>query len=392
MQVIADRAEAPNAIRSDPGALFVSLELSRSTWLITSLSPGGGEKMSKHNVPAGDICALLARFSDLQRKAFARTGKSFPIIVIQEAGLDGFWIHRVLQKEGIESHVVDPASVATSRRRRRAKTDRIDGEALVRTLLAYKRGEPRVCAMVKAPTPEEEDRRRLCRERKVLTNERVLHVNRIKGLLFSQGVSGYEPLRRDRRQRLDELRTGDGRPLPPHLKTQISRELDRLELLIEQIKAVETERDALLEPAVKTEGAPAPQAMLLAIKGIGPEFAAVLWSEGLFRHFDNRRQVAAYAGLAPTPWQSGSIDREQGVSKAGNPRLRTALIQIAWLWLRHQPQSALARWFQERVRRNGGRLKKMTIVALARKLLVALWKYVSAGVVIEGAVMKAVWR
>jgi transposase len=392
MQVIADRAEAPNAIRSDPGALFVSLELSRSTWLITSLSPGGGEKMSKHNVPAGDICALLARFSDLQRKAFARTGKSFPIIVIQEAGLDGFWIHRVLQKEGIESHVVDPASVATSRRRRRAKTDRIDGEALVRTLLAYKRGEPRVCAMVKAPTPEEEDRRRLCRERKVLTNERVLHVNRIKGLLFSQGVSGYEPLRRDRRQRLDELKTGDGRPLPPHLKTQISRELDRLELLIEQIKAVETERDALLEPAVKTEGAPAPQAMLLAIKGIGPEFAAVLWSEGLFRHFDNRRQVAAYAGLAPTPWQSGSIDREQGVSKAGNPRLRTALIQIAWLWLRHQPQSALARWFQERVRRNGGRLKKMTIVALARKLLVALWKYVSAGVVIEGAVMKAVWR
>ncbi|MGZ9257684.1 MAG: IS110 family RNA-guided transposase [Candidatus Binatia bacterium] len=392
MQVIADRAEAPNAIRSDPGALFVSLELSRSTWLITSLSPGGGEKMSKHNVPAGDICALLARFSDLQRKAFARTGKSFPIIVIQEAGLDGFWIHRVLQKEGIESHVVDPASVATSRRRRRAKTDRIDGEALVRTLLAYKRGEPRVCAMVKAPTPEEEDRRRLCRERKVLTNERVLHVNRIKGLLFSQGVSGYEPLRRDRRQRLDELRTGDGRPLPPHLKTQISRELDRLELLIEQIKAVETERDALLEPAVKTEGAPAPQAMLLAIKGIGPEFAAVLWSEGLFRHFDNRRQVAAYAGLAPTPWQSGSIDREQGVSKAGNPRLRTALIQIAWLWLRHQPQSALARWFQERVRRNGSRLKKMTIVALARKLLVALWKYVGAGVVIEGAVMKAVWR
>jgi transposase len=389
MQIKADRPETPNAIRSDLGAIFVSLELSRSTWLITSLSPGGGEKMSKHSVPAGDICALLARFSDLQRKAFARTGQSFPIIVIQEAGLDGFWIHRVLQKEGIESHVVDPASVATSRRRRRAKTDRIDGEALVRTLLAYKRGEPRVCAMVKAPAPEEEDRRRLCRERKVLVNERVLHVNRIKGLLFSQGVSGYEPLRRDRRQRLDELRTGDGRPLPPHLKTQISRELDRLELLIEQIKAVETERDALLDPAVKTEGALAPQAMLLAIKGIGPEFAAVLWSEGLFRHFDNRRQVASYAGLAPTPWQSGSIDREQGVSKAGNPRLRTALIQIAWLWLRHQPQSALAQWFQERVRRNGGRLKKTAIVALARKLLVALWKYVSAGVVIEGAVMKA---
>ena len=199
MQRVADQSEAQTTIQTNIGAIFISLELSRSTWLITSLSPGGGEKMSKHSVPAGDIAALLARFSDLREKALARTGKSFPIFVIQESGLDGFWIHRVLQNEGIESHVVDPASIATSRRRRRAKTDRIDGEALLRTLLAYKRGEPRVCAMVKAPTPEEEDRRRLCRERKTLTAERVQHVNRIKGLLFSQGVSGYEPLRRDRR-------------------------------------------------------------------------------------------------------------------------------------------------------------------------------------------------
>jgi len=388
MQSVAARPEALSAIRSDLGAIFVSLELSRSTWLITSLSPGGGEKMSKHSVRGGDVGGLLERFAQLQEKARARTGRNFPIIVIQEAGLDGFWIHRVLQNEGIQSHVVDPSSVTTSRRSRRAKTDRIDGEALLRTLLAYKRGEPRVCAMVKAPTSEEEDRRRLCRERKVLTNERVLHVNRIKGLLFSQGVSGYEPLRRDHRQRLDELRTGDGRPLLKHLKAQISRELNRLELLLEQIKAVEAERNALL--AAQQVAASAPAAMLLDFNGIGPEFAAVLWSEGLFRHFDNRCQVASYAGLAPTPWKSGSIDREQGVSKAGNPRLRTTLIQLAWLWLRHQPQSALALWFKERVTRNGGRLKKTTIVALARKLLVALWKYVSAGVVIEGAVMKAV--
>ncbi len=364
---VTDLSQAPTDIRSDLGAIFISLELSRSIWLITSLSPGGGEKMSRRGMPAGDICGLLTRFSELRQKAFARTGKSFTIIVIQEAGLDSFWIHRALQEEGIESHVVDPASIATSRRRRRAKTDRIDGEALLRTLMAYKRGEPRVCAMVRAPTPEEEDRRRLCRERKVLTKERVLHVNRIKGLLFSQGVSDYEPLRRDRRRRLDELRTGDGRALSKHLKAQIGRELDRLELLIEQITAVETERDALL--ATQQFTGPAPASMLLEIRGIGPEFVAVLSSEGLFRHFDNRRQVAAYAGLAPTPWQSGSIDREQGVSIAGNPRLRTALIQIAWLWLRHQPQSTLARWFQERVRRNGGRLKKkMTIMALARKL------------------------
>ena len=192
----------------------------------------------------------------------------------------------------------------------------------MRALLAYKRGEPRVCAMVRSPTPEDEDRRRLCRERKTLTNERVQHVNRIKGLLFCQGISGYEPLRRNRRQRLDELKTGDARPLPPHLRAQIARELDRLELLLERFKAVETERDALIS-AIKPNGMNAdamrsPPAMLINLNGIGPEFAAVLWSEGLYRSFANRRQVAAYAGLAPTPWQSGSISREQGVSKAGN--------------------------------------------------------------------------
>ncbi|WP_095205283.1 IS110 family transposase [Mesorhizobium carmichaelinearum] len=381
----ANRSEAPTAIRTDLGAIFVSLELSRSKWLITSLSPGGGEKMAKHSVAAGDVAGLLDRFAELNRKAEARTGRCFPIIVIQEAGLDGFWIHRVLQAEGIENHVVDPASIATSRRRRRAKTDKIDGEALVRALLAYKRGEPRVCAMVRVPTPEEEDRRRLSRERKALTNECVRHANRIKGLLFAQGVSGYEPLRRDRRKRLEALKTGDGRPLPAHLKAQIDRELDRLELLLEQIKAVEAERDAMLAAAEAVSPAPA---MLLNLKGIGPEFAAVLWSEGLSRHFDNRRQLAAYAGLAPTPWQSGRIDHEQGVSKSGNSRLRTTLIQLAWLWVRHQPDAALTLWFRDRVKQNGGRLKKTTIVALARKLLVALWKYLNAGVVIEGAVMK----
>src|ERR1700733_11915553 len=370
MQNVADQSVALTTIRADLCAIFVSLELSRSTWLATSLSPGRGEKMSKHSVSAGDIAALLARFSELRRKACARTGKSFPIVVIQEAGLDGFWIHRVLLSEGIESHVVDAASIATSRRRRRAKTDRIDGEALLRTLLAHKRGEPRGCAMGKAPTPEEEDRPRLCRERKVLIAERVEHVNRIKGLLFSQGISSYEPLRRDRRQRLEDLRTGDGRTLPTHLKIQISRELDRLELLLAQIKLAEAERDGLL--AEGQAAAPeSPARMLLEFKGIGAESAATLWLEALFRHFDNRRQLASYAGLAPTPWQSGSVDREQGVSKAGNPRLRALLIELAWLWLRHQPQSALALWFKERVKRNGGRMQKTTILALARKPLAA---------------------
>jgi transposase len=383
----AARPESPIAIRTDLCAIFVSLELCRSSWLVTSLSPGAGEKMSKHSVPAGDTGGLFRRFAELQQKARTRTGQHFPVVTIQEAGLDGFWIHRLLERDGIESWVVDPASILTSRRRRHAKTDRLDGETLVRTLLAHKRGEPRVCAMVRVPTPEEEDRRRICRERRTLTAERVEHVNRIKGLLFAQGIGDYEPLLRNRRRRLEELATGDGRPLPTHLKAQVCRELDRLEIILAQLKAIEAERDALLEQA--DENSPTPASLLSKLTGIGPEVAAVLWSEGLFRSFSNRRQVAAYAGLAPTPWQSGSIDHEQGVSKAGNPRLRTTMIQLAWLWLQHQPDSALSRWFHERVQRNAGRGKKSAIVAMARKLLVALWKYAIHGVLIEGAKTRA---
>jgi transposase len=385
----------PTAIRTQLSAIFVSLELSRSKWVVTSLSPGNGEKMSRRNVPACVFPELLALFADLRRKAKERTGVDYPIITIHEAGLDGFWLHRALQQEAIESHVVDAASIATPRRRRRVKTDKIDGEGLLRVLLAYKRGEPRVCAMVVAPSPEEEDRRRLSRERQTLLNERIVHTNRIKGLLFAQGITGYAPLRRDRRKRLEGLRTGDGRPLPANLKAQIGRELDRLELLLDQIKAAEAALAAMLaaecEQTRKAEenqaglaAKPHAVASLLAVKGISTHSAAILWTEGLSREFVNRRQVAAYAGLAATPWQSGTIDHEQGLSKAGNPRLRTLMVQIAWLWLRHQPQSALTKWFKAR----GERGRKVSIVALARKLFVAFWKYVKHGVVIEGAVMK----
>lgn len=366
-------------------AIFVSIELSRKTWLVTSLVPGTGEKLSRHTVMGGDIAGLLERLARLKQKALDRTGQSHPIIVIQEAGLDGFWVHRVLRAQGHESHVVDAASIAVSRRRRRIKTDRLDGETLIRALLAFERGEPRVCSMLRVPSPDEEDRRRITRERKVLLQERIQHSNRIKGLLFSQGVTGYDPLRRGRRERLEAVRTGDGRDLPRHMKRQVERELDRLEMLLEQIKTVEAERESMLaEERQSSHGV----AMLSKIVGVGSEFAAVLWSEGLFRHFDNRRQVASFAGLAPTPWQSGSIDRDQGIGKSGNARLRSTLLEMSWLWLRHQPGSALSRWFNERVAQNGGRFKKVMITALARKLIVALWKYVSAGVVIEGAVVR----
>ena len=375
-----------SAIRTDLAAIFVSLELSRRTWLVTSLSPGKGESMSRHTLKAGEVSSLLSRLGELQAKAAARMGRKYPLIVIMEAGLDGFWLDRLLRSEGIESHVVDAGSIAVPRRRRRAKSDRIDGEVLLRVLMAWLRGEPRVCAMVRPPTPEQEDRRRITRERKVLVAERTLHINRIKGLLFAQGVGDYEPAHRNARARLATLVTGDGRPLPEHLKRQVSRELDRLELIIAQVKAVEAERDVQLQPAGKTR--PAPGGQVIRLRGIGPEFGSVLGGEVFWRDFDNRRQIAAYSGLAATPWRSGSIAHEQGVSKSGNPRLRTTMIQIAWLWLKHQPTSELSLWFHQRVREDAGRVRKVFIVALARKLLIALWRFETQGELPAGAVLK----
>jgi transposase len=373
------------AFRPDHATVYVSLELSRSKWLVTSLS-AWRDKMSKHSVDAGDGAALLDRLARLRMEAEQRLGTPARVVVIQEAGLDGFWIHRLLEAGGIESHVVEPASIAVPRRHRRAKTDVIDGEMLVRTLAAFKRGEPRVCSMVVAPSPEEEDRRRVSRERRTLIKERIGHANRIKGLLASQGIFGCEPMRRNFRDRLESLRTGDGRPLGLRLKAEIGRELDRMDLVLRQIAAVEADRDALVRPDHADVEAPA--ARLMKLRGIGPEFAAVLWLEGLFRRFANRRQLAAYAGLAPSPWQSGRVDREQGIAKSGNPRLRTAMVELAWLWLRHQPDSALSRWFRERVGSERGRIRRIAIVALARKLLAALWRYTTSGELPVGATLK----
>jgi transposase len=379
--------EAEAAVRFQRSTLFISLELSRSKWLVTASAPGSG-KVSKHVVAGGDSAALLELLRRLQTGAAKQTGTPVSITVVQEAGLDGFWIHRLLVQNGIESHVVDPASIAVNRRHRRAKTDSIDGEALLRTLMAWARGERQVCTMVQPPSPDAEDRRRLTRERSTLLKERIQHTNRIKGLLFGQGITDYDPLRRDRRSRLKQLTTGDGRPVPDHLKAQIGREIDRLELIVSQLNTVERERDALVAEVTEADCRAAPSA-LLQLRGIGPELASLLWLEGLFRRFDNRRQIAAYAGLAPSPWQSGGTAREQGITKAGNPRLRRAMVELAWFWLRHQPGSDLARWFVARVGQGRGRIRRIAIVALARKLLVALWRFVAQGVVPQGAVFKA---
>lgn len=367
--------------------LCTSLELSHKTWLLTVVSPGT-QKMSKFSTPAGNGDALIELLGRLRSKAEATAEGPVGIAVIQEAGLDGFWVHRLLEAHEIESHVVDPASIAVPRRQRRAKTDVIDGETLLRTLLAWRRGEPRVCAMVVPASPDEEDRRRTCRERAILLRERIRHVNRVKGLLSGQGIVDYEPLERDRRARLDELRTGDGRPLPPRLRAELHREIEVIELLLRQIADVEAERDADAGSS-DTADQPSPVATLMRLKAVGPQLAATLYVEGLFRSFANRREVAAYAGLVPTPWRSGTIAREQGISKAGNRRLRTAMIELAWLWVRHQPESVLSRWFRERVGEERGRARRIAIVALARKLLIALWRYLSHGEIPEGAISKS---
>ena len=386
MQSVTSATAVATTARSNDITLFASLELSKSKWVVTINNPGS-EKFSKHVVEGGDGADLLELLSRSRGKAEQRYGVQVKAIVIQEAGLDGFWIHRLLLANGIESHVVDAASIAVDRRHRRAKTDAIDGETLLRTLMAWARGERRVCSMVRAPSREDEDRRRLTRERGTLLKERIQHTNRVRGLLSGQGVQDYDPLRRDRFEQLEALRTGDGRELPPMLKEEIRRELDRIALVTTQLAAVERARDALIRMDAEERNNPA--ALLLKLKGLGPEFASLLWLESLFRSFGNRRQVAAYGGLAPSPWQSGGVERDQGISKSGNRRLRKTMIELAWLWLRHQPDSALSRWFQARVGAAKGRIRRIAIVALARKLLVALWRYVTQGVVPEGAVFKA---
>jgi transposase len=274
-----------------------------------------------------------------------------------------------------------------NRRARRAKTDRIDLAQLMRAFLAHLRGEPGVCSVVRVPTPEAEDRKRRTRERERLLQERTAHTNRIKALLHGQGIRDAMPLKPSFLSALDQFRTGDGRPLPPLLKAEIGREHERLLLVHKQIKALEAENIAAHHaPAAGSVEAKAVQ--LAQLRGLGPLIAQVLANEVFYRDFKNRRQVGSCFGLTDTPYDSGDSRRQQGISKAGNHRARTTAIELAWLWLRHQPESELSRWFHARVGSVKGRIRKIAIVALARKLMVALWRYLETGVVPTGAVMR----
>jgi transposase len=378
--------DAPAAPGED-ATIYLALELSKACWQVGLVVPGSA-KMSRQNLNGGDTAALSALLRRARSKAAGRGAVRVRIVSCYEAGYDGFWLHRWLAQHGVENHVLDPASIEVNRRKRRVKTDRIDVEKLMRVLLAHCRGEPRVCSVAHVPSAAEEDDKRRHRERERLIKERGAHINRIKALLHAQGIRDAHPLARRFLPQLQEWRTGDGGGLPPLLLGEIAREHARLLLLVEQIAAVEAAITANLRAA--TSGAVAAKAaQLMRLKSIGQTIAQVLAHEVYYRHFDNRRQVGSFVGLTGTPFDSGAQRREQGISKAGNRRARTMLIELAWLWLEHQPQSELARWFKQRVGDLKGRLRKIAIVAVARKLAIALWRYLETGLVPSGAVLKS---
>jgi transposase len=366
--------------------LILAIELSNTSWVLAAQIPGlPGVKAKRSIEPTPE--ALMAAIGSYRARAEKADRNVDRVVAVYEAGWSGFWLVRWLAKYGIETHVIQPSSVPVDRRARRAKSDGIDAELLLRTLLAWLRGEPRVCSMVPMPTEADEDARRRVRERAELVAERVGLVNRISAILATLGAGEYNPLRRDRRQRLDELRTALGDSLPTHAHAKIARMLDRLELLLIQITELEQSRDAVLEDKTPDRAASMIQ-QLAKLRGVGVQTATVLVREGFVREFANGKALGSYAGLTATPYSSGGIEREQGIGKAGNARLRTVMVELAWLWQRYQPVSAQVSWFRERISGTGRRMRKVMVVALARKLLIALWRFATQGVVPEGAVMK----
>ena len=377
-----DRTETPAG--GEHATVYLVFELSKKTWQLGVLRPGS-EKLSRYLIAGGDLAALTSRLARCREEA-AQDGRPVRIVSCYEAGLDGHWLHRWLTDQGVINHEVDPSSIEVSRRARRAKTDRIDLDKLIRTLLAYLRGEPRVCSMVHVPTVEDEDRKRRTRARDRLMTERTSHSNRIKGLLHGQGVRDAQPLKPGFIASLDKMRTGDGHMLTPLLKEEIVHEHERLCLVVKQLGALDAANKATLRAATPGS-AEARILQLIDLKSIGPIGGLELFNEVFYRSFDNRRQVGSYFGLTGTPYDSGSSHREQGISKAGNRRARKLAIELTWLWLRHQPGSELSCWFRQRVGDLKGRPRRIAIVATARKLMVALWRYLETGVVPTGAVL-----
>jgi transposase len=374
-----------SAAASDEHSIYAALELSKNSWLLAIQAPGR-DNPSLHPLPGGDADGLMAKLDAARDRVAKDTGQSPAVTLCYEAGYDGFWLARFLEQQDVTCQVMEPASLQVNRRARRVKTDRIDVENILHTLVAWCRGERHVCSMVVIPSVEEEDLRRCHRERDRLIRERTAHINRIKGLLFGQGIRGINVKSRYKTLKPAELVTGDGRPLPERLGREIIREIERLAQVQAQIVAVERERD---HPATSCEATEVKRHDLLRLKGLGPSLSSTLTREVYYRRFANRRQVASYIGIAPSAYDSGDGHRSQGISKAGNRLARVAMVEAAWLWLRHQPDSALSLWFHDRTQGQKGRIRRIMIVALARKLAIALWRYLETGLIPEGASLKS---
>ncbi len=355
--------------------LYLAFEMGNSQWKL-GFTIGLGQAPRRRTISAGDLPQLRAEIGRAKRRF--GLGR---VVSCYEAGRDGFWLHRYLVSEDIENIIVDSASLEVNRRKRRVKTDRVDLKKLLTMLIRYHSGEQKVWHVVRVPSVEQEDGRQLHRELSSLKTERTQHINRIKGLLVSQGVR--LEIKKDFPQQVSEAKLWDGSPLPPGLQARVLREFARMALVNQQIKELETERREIIRTA--TDPQTEMIRHLLCLRGIGPTSAWLFVKEFFgWRQFRNRGEVGALAGLTPTPYQSGDGYREQGIDKAGNRHIRAIAIEIAWAWLRFQPDSALSHWYQERFGHGNSRIRRIGIVALARKLLIALWRYLETGEVRRG--------
>jgi transposase len=359
--------------------IYIALDLGRRRWTVGLLLPG--DRDARLFQIAGGDREGLSRLIRRQREMIG--GPGVRVVSCYEAGRDGFWLHRWLREQGIDNRVLDPASLEVPQRRRRVKTDRVDTLGLLRVLLRLDRDETEMTRVVWVPSPPIEDARQQTRERERLVKERTAHRNRILGLLAAQGVTSIKVGTRDWLDQLTAARTGDGRPLGAALLGDIRHEVERLVLIERQIEEVEAAQRA----ALKSDTPLAARACKLKrLKGLGEVFATGLTHEAFWRDFENRRQVGGAFGLTPWPWDSGDTHGDQPISKVGNRRARTLAIECAWMWTFHQPGSALTRWWRQRFAGGGKRQRRIGIVALARKLMVALWRYLKEDLIPEGAV------
>lgn len=380
MQKPHDNSKACPAAFVQEGTLVAVIEMSLSSWLVAGMIPGvGRDPLKKLDPNPDELLKLLHRWRD---EAIQEGKEITRIAVAYETGRDSFWLARWLRYRDIDAHVIHSTSVTVSREHRRAKTDRIDTAMLRRGFLGWLRGEPGHCSMAAVPTVEEEDRKRPHREREALVHERTSVVNRMKSALIQFGVRNFNPALRKAADKLDAVRTPEGIPLPQNTSAMLRRHIERKRIIDEQIKAIEQTRLQCLERN-PSDTRNAMVILLTRIIGLGMETAEQLVHEMLSREFRDRRGVARYAGLTGSPDESGSKRRDKGLSSSGNKRVRNILIQLSWRILRFQPESDLARWYIKRTENANGSRKPL-IVAMARKLIIALWRYVHTGLVPEG--------